>query len=85
MESEDNENISRAKQAISPDGLENQSTEGNSGVSSEIPDDELPTVDVPNQALEDEYMNGDEPAENTPVSHPNRNIHKPDNGKGSYS
>ncbi|RYF57507.1 MAG: hypothetical protein EOO39_35355 [Cytophagaceae bacterium] len=85
MESEDKDDIIRAKQAISPNGLENQSAEGDSGVSSELPDEDLPTNAVANQGLEDEYMNGDEPAENTPMSHPNRNIHKPDNGKGSYS
>lgn len=85
MESEDNEDIIRAKQAISPSGLADQSVEGNSGVSGELPDDALPTDALPNDNLEDEYMNGDEPAENAPMSHPNRNVDKPDNGKGSYA
>ncbi|QJD80917.1 hypothetical protein [Spirosoma rhododendri] len=85
MESEDKDDIIRAKQAISPNGLENQSVEGDSGVSSELPDEDLPTGDVANQALEDEYMNGDEPAENVPMTHQNRGMDKPDNGKGSYS
>lgn len=85
MESEEKDDIIRAKQAISPNGLENQSAEGDSGISGEVPDDELPTGDVANQGLEDEYMNGDVPAENVPMTHHNRGMHKPDNGKGSYS
>lgn len=85
MESEDKEDIIRAKQAISPNGLANQSAEGDSGVSGQLPDDALPTDALPNDNLEDDYMNGDEPAENVPMSHPNRNIHKTDNDNSSYS
>ncbi len=85
MESEDKEDIIRAKQAISPSGLGNRSDAGESNVSGELPDDALPTEALPNDNLEDEYMDGDEPAENVPMTHPNRNADKPDNGKGSYA
>ncbi|WP_245882466.1 hypothetical protein [Spirosoma oryzae] len=42
MESEDREDIIRAKQSISTNGLENQSAEGHSGVGSEQPVSDLP-------------------------------------------
>ncbi len=85
MESEDKEDIIRAKQAISPSGLGNRSDAGESNISGELPDDALPKDALPNDNLEEEYMNGDEPAENAPMTHPNRNADKPDNGKGSYA
>lgn len=82
MESEEEkENIIRAKQAISPAGLEDQSAEGDSGVSAEIDAPELEA-----DPLEDEYMNGDEPAENVRMMNPNRNPNpKPDIDKPPYS
>ncbi len=87
MESEDREDIIRAKQAISPDGLEDQSAEGNSGVGSEQPAEDLPAQDLPNQRLEDTYMDGPgEPGENVRVINPNRNPNdKPDIDKPTYS
>ncbi len=78
---QDKEAIVRAKQAISPAGLANQSAEAISGPGSEIDPDELPA-----DALEDEYMNGDKPAEDLHMTHPNRNPNpKPDIDKPSYS
>ena len=81
MENQDKQDEIRAKQAISPDGLEDQSTEGNSGPGAEIDAPELP-----HNRIEEEYANGDERAGNIPMSHPNRNMHK-DEGtdKPSYS
>ncbi|GAB3550034.1 hypothetical protein [Spirosoma fluminis] len=85
MESEDREDIIRAKKAISPDGLENQSAEGHSGVGSEVPKEDLPTL--PKDDLEDKYMDGpDEPGENVRVMNPNRNPNdKPDIDKPAYN
>ncbi len=80
MEDQDKDDIQRAKQAISPAGLGDQSVEGNSGPGSEIDPEPLPA-----DALEDEYMNGDEPAENLRQTHPNRGTDKADLDKPSYS
>ncbi|MEZ0485920.1 hypothetical protein [Fibrella aquatica] len=81
MENQDNQDEIRAKQAISPAGLEDQSAEGNSGVGAEIDAPELPANE-----MEDKYMDGDEPAENVPMTHPNRNDGgKPDIDKPAYS
>jgi len=81
MEDQDKQDEIRAKQAISPAGLGDQSAEGNSGVGAEIDAPELPANE-----MEDTYMNGDEPAENVPVTHPNRNEGgKPDLDKPAYS
>lgn len=81
MEDQDKQDEIRAKQAISPAGLGNQSAEGNSGVGAEIDPPELPANE-----MEDKYMDGDEPAENLPISHPNRNADgKVDNDSTSYS
>lgn len=81
MEAEDKEDILRAKQAISPAGLGDQSVEGHSGPGSEIDPPELAP-----DALEDEYMDGDQPAANVPLTHPNRNPNsKPDLDKPAYS
>jgi len=81
MENQDKQDEIRAKQAISPAGLEDQSAEGNSGVSAEIDAPKLPANE-----MEDTYMNGDEPAENVPMTHPNRNEGgKQDLDKPSYS
>ncbi len=81
MEDQDRDDIIRAKQAISPDGLEDQSIEGKSGVGAEIDPPKLPENE-----MEDKYMDGDEPAENLPMSHPNRNADgKPDIDKPAYS
>ncbi|ARK10284.1 hypothetical protein [Fibrivirga algicola] len=81
MENQDKQDEIRAKQAISPAGLGDQSIEGNSGVGAEIDAPELPTNE-----MEDTYMNGDEPAENVPMTHPNRNEGgKPDIDKPAYS
>ena len=86
MESEEREDIIRAKQAISPNGLENQSAEGHSGVGSEQPISDLPDEELPNQALLDNYTDGpDEPGENVRVMNPNRNPNdKPDIDKPAY-
>ena len=45
METQDKEDIIRAKQAISPAGLADQSVHGTSGVGSEIDADELAPMD----------------------------------------
>jgi len=80
MDESNREDIIRAKQAISPDGLENQSAEGDSGVGAEI--DPKP---LPDNVLENTYMDGDEPAENLRMMNPNRNTDKPDIDKPAYS
>ena len=80
MNEDNREDIIRAKQAISPNGLEDQSAEGNSGVGAEI--DPKPLAD---NVLEDTYMNGDEPAENLRMMDPNRNTDKPDIDKPAYN
>ena len=87
MESNDREDLIRAKQAISPDGLEDQSAEGTSGVGSEQPAEDLPTQDLPNQSLTDTYTDGEgKPAENLRVINTNRNPDdKPDLDKPAYS
>lgn len=87
MESKDREDLIRAKQAISPDGLEDQSAEGTSGVGSEQPADDLPTNDLPDQELADKYTDGpDEPGANVRMMNPNRNPNdKPDLDKPAYS
>ena len=71
MAEQDKKDIIRAKQAISPAGLGDQSAEGNSGPGAEIDAPELPKNET-----EDTYMNGDEPAEDMPMTHPNRNPDK---------
>lgn len=74
MKNKEKEDIIRAEKAISPDGLEDQSAEGNSGVGSELPASDLPTEALPNDPIRDKYMDGpDEPGENVRVMHPNRN------------
>ncbi|GAB4017804.1 hypothetical protein [Spirosoma koreense] len=79
MEDQDKEDIIRAKQAISPAGLGNRSDSNEPG--SEIDPEELAP-----DALEDEYMDGDEPAANVRMTHPNRNPNpKPDIDKPAYS
>ena len=80
MNEDNREDIIRAKQAISPDGLEDQSAEGDSGVGAEI--DPKP---LPDNVLEDTYMDGDEPAENLRMANPNRNTDKPDIDKPAYN
>lgn len=81
MADQEQENIQRAKQAISPAGLMDQSAEGNSGPGAEI---DAPTL-AHNQQEED-YMNGDEPTENVPITHPNRHPDdKTELDKPSYS
>lgn len=81
MENQDKEDIIRAKQAISPAGLADQSAEGTSGPGSQIDPDELAP-----DALEDEYMDGDKPGANVRMTHPNRNPNpKPDIDKPAYS
>ncbi|QDK77545.1 hypothetical protein EXU85_02605 [Spirosoma sp. KCTC 42546] len=86
MESKDREAIIQAKQAISPNGLENQSAERHSGVSAEQPVSDLPDEKLPNQELTDKYMDGpDEPGENVRVMNPNRNPNnKPSIDKPAY-
>lgn len=69
----------RAKQAISPAGLGDQSVEGNSGVGSETD-----VEDVPPTELEDKYMDGNGVAANVRETHPNRGGDKPDLNKPSY-
>lgn len=82
MEDQEKEDIIRAKQAISPAGLADQSISGNSGPGSEIDPEPLP-----DDPLEDEYMDGDKPASNLHMTHPNRNPNndKPDLDKPSYN
>src|SRR5205823_11273347 len=80
MEDQDRDDILRAKQAISPAGLGDQSVEGNSGPGSEIDPEPLPA-----DALEDEYMEGEEPGKNLWQRHQNRNTDKPDIDKPAYS
>lgn len=81
MENQEKEDIIRAKQAISPAGLANQSVEGNSGPGSQIDAEELEP-----DALEEDYMDGDKLAANVRVTHPNRNPNpKPDIDKPAYS
>lgn len=81
MEDQDKEDIIRAKQAISPAGLGDQSVEGTSGPGSEIDPDALAP-----DALEDEYMDGDKPGANVHMTHPNRNPDdKSDLDKPAYS
>ncbi len=81
MENQEKEDIIRAKQAISPAGLADQSVEGNSGTGSEIDAEALAP-----DALEDEYMDGDKPGANVRMTHPNRNPNdKPDIDKPAYS
>ncbi|GAB3948755.1 hypothetical protein GCM10028805_23900 [Spirosoma harenae] len=81
MENQEKNDIIRAKQAISPAGLADQSVEGTSGVGSQIDPDEL----APDE-LEDEYMDGDKPGANVRMKHPNRNPNpKPDIDKPAYS
>ena len=78
----DKEDIIRAKQAISPAGLANQSAEGASGGPSSEVDSEEPAPDQ----YEDEYMDGDKLGANVHELHRNRNADgKVDIGKGSYS
>ena len=64
---DDDDTINAAKQAISPKGLMNQSAEGNSG-----PGAEIDAPKLPHNEREETYMDGDEPAENVPMTHPNR-------------
>lgn len=87
MESEEREVIIRAKKAISPDGLENQSTEGHSGVSSEQPVSDLPDEALPDDELNKKYTDGsDEPGQNVRLMNPNRNTNdKPDIDKPAYA
>ncbi len=40
---------------------------------------------LPDNALEDTYMDGDEPAENLRMMNPNRNTDKPDIDKPAYN
>lgn len=74
----------RAKQAISPAGLGDQSVEGHSG-----PGSEMPLRDAPPSELEEKYVEegpSQEPAENVHLTHPNRNAGgKTDSGKPSYA
>ena len=73
----------RAKQAISPAGLGDQSADGTSG-----PGSEVPLKDVPPTALENEYLEGesDDPAANVRQLHPNRNAdEKIDSSGPAYS
>ena len=80
VDNEDREKLIRAKQAISPDGLEDQSAEGNSGVGAEV---KMPRL--AQDELEDKYMDGDEPAENIRMMDPNRNPNdKPNIDKPAY-
>ncbi|GAB2583028.1 hypothetical protein [Spirosoma areae] len=82
MENQEKEDIIRAKQAISPAGLGDQSPEGASGG----PGNQIDPEELAPDALEDEYMDGDEPAASLPMRHPNRNPNpKPDIDKPAYS
>lgn len=81
MEDQEKEDIIRAKQAISPSGLGDQSVEGTSGLGSVIDPEPLPA-----DKLEDEYMDGDEIGENVHELNHNRNTDKPKNTTGpAYS
>ncbi len=82
MEDQSKENQIRAKQAISPAGLGDQSVEGNSGPGSEP--ETVPDL-VPNE-LADKYLAGDEPSGDLHQTHPNRNRDgKGDIDKPAYS
>lgn len=74
----------RAKQAISPAGLGDQSAEGHSG-----PGSETELRDAPPSELEEEYLENDETQEvgaNVRMMHPNRNPNdKPDLDKPAYA
>lgn len=81
QDQQEQENILRAKQAISPAGLSDRSDKAQAGPAAEI--DPAPLDDDP---LEDEYMDGDKPGGNARLTHPNRNPNpKPDLDKPSYS
>ncbi|UFH51966.1 hypothetical protein [Spirosoma sp. KNUC1025] len=86
MESEDRDAIIRAIQAISSNGLENQSAEGHSDIGSEQPGSDLPDEKLPNDDLINKYTDGpDEPGDNVRVMNPNRNPNdKPNIDKPAY-
>ncbi|WP_245859959.1 hypothetical protein [Spirosoma aerolatum] len=65
MKTQNEENIIRAKKASSPDGLENQSAEGHSGVSNELPAEDVAMQKLQNDELGNSHLPGsDEPGEN---------------------
>ncbi|GAA4400805.1 hypothetical protein GCM10023187_14340 [Nibrella viscosa] len=81
QENEDKEDIIRAKQAISPDGLADRSGADLPG--SELPEEDIP--DLPPNEYEDKYMTGDSIGENVREMNPNRNRDgKPDLDKPAY-
>ncbi|MCY7350593.1 MAG: hypothetical protein LH606_07980 [Cytophagaceae bacterium] len=81
MEDSSKQSRIRAKQAISPAGLGNQSAEGHSDTGSE-----MPLKDAPPDELEEKYMEGEEPASNVRQTNPNRNPNdKPELDKPAYS
>ncbi|MBO0935797.1 hypothetical protein J2I47_04475 [Fibrella sp. HMF5335] len=79
MADQEKEDIERAKQAISPAGLGDQSAEGNSGPGAEVDAPELPRNE-----REENYMNGDEPAEHIGMTHPNRSENSDNDGSGKH-
>lgn len=82
MEDQSKEDQIRAKQAISPHGLGNQSVEGNSGPGAELPDEDVP--DVPVSELEENYTDGEGNPDGVPQTHPNRHGDKPQLDRPSY-
>lgn len=75
----------RAKQAISPAGLGDRSDKGQSrpGSEGDVPD--APPGDLEARYVDDEGPS-QEPTENVPTRHPNRNPgDKTDSGKPAYS
>nr|WP_293842863.1 hypothetical protein [uncultured Arsenicibacter sp.] len=81
MENKPNEDEIRAKQAISPKGMSDRSAEGINGPAAQMDDVPEPEPDE----FEEKYMDGDNPAADLPMKHPNRNLNKPDIDKPSYS
>jgi len=84
-EEQSKENQIRAKQAISPHGLGDQSPEGfHGGPAARLPDEDIP--DAPPSELEANYTDEDgQPLDSLPIRHPNRNYDKPGLDKPAYS
>lgn len=82
MEDQSKEDQIRAKQAISPAGLADQSGEGNSGIGGEIPDEDIP--EVPSTDIEDNYADDNGNPDGVRQTHPNRNTDKASLDKPAY-
>ncbi|WP_234736870.1 hypothetical protein [Tellurirhabdus bombi] len=82
MEDQSKEDQIRAKQAISPAGLADQSGDAKGGVGSELPDEEIP--EVPITEIEENYLDENDNLDGVRQTHPNRNTDKPDLDKPAY-